>query len=44
LLSSRNVQKTQVLDAASINTYDVMKAGTIIMSSNAVSTIEQQLH
>jgi large subunit ribosomal protein L4 len=44
LLSSRNVQKTQVLDAASINTYDVMKAATIIMSSNAVSTIEQQLH
>jgi large subunit ribosomal protein L4 len=44
ILSSRNVQKTQVLEAVSINSYDVMKANTIIVSMNAVSTIEQQLH
>lgn len=39
LLSSRNIQKAKVVAAAELNTYDVMNAGTLILSEGAVEKI-----
>jgi large subunit ribosomal protein L4 len=39
LLSSRNIQKANVVAAAELNTYDVMNAGTLVLSEGAVEKI-----
>ncbi|MCD7964069.1 MAG: 50S ribosomal protein L4 [Rikenellaceae bacterium] len=41
ILSSRNLQNVKVLPATNINTYDVMNAGTILMTENSVGVINQ---
>ncbi len=39
-LSSRNVQKAKVMCAKDLSTYDVMNAGTLIISEGAVDSIK----
>ncbi|MEM6318001.1 MAG: 50S ribosomal protein L4 [Bacteroidota bacterium] len=43
LLSSRNVQKAGVVAAAELNTYEVMNAGTLVLSEGAVEKIVASL-
>lgn len=40
-LSSRNVQKTKVIAAADLNTYDVLNAGVLVLTTNSVKTLEE---
>ena len=40
-LSSRNIQKTKITDAASINTYDILNANSIIMAESSLKEIEK---
>lgn len=39
-LSSRNVQKTKVLRAQDLSTYDVMNSGTLVISEGAIEKIK----
>lgn len=41
LLSSRNLQKVEVVTASDLNTYQVMKAGVVLLSESAVDKITQ---
>ncbi|MEG0602740.1 MAG: 50S ribosomal protein L4 [Mucinivorans sp.] len=43
ILAARNVQKVQVVSAASLNTYDIMNAGVILASTSAVEVINSLL-
>ncbi|WP_421941166.1 50S ribosomal protein L4 [Pedobacter sp.] len=40
-LSSRNVQKTKVITAAELNTYDVLNAGKLLLTADSVKTLEE---
>lgn len=40
-LASRNIQKTKIVDAASINTYDVLNANNIIIAESSLKEIEK---
>jgi len=40
-LSSRNLKNVKVTIAQNVNTYDVMNAGTILMTENAVGALNQ---
>lgn len=40
-LSSRNIQKTKITDAASINTYDILNANSIIVAESSLKEIEK---
>jgi len=40
VLSSRNVQKTKVTTASQVNTYDLMNADQLLISEEALSTIQ----
>lgn len=40
VLSSRNIQKTKVTTAAQVNTYDLMNADQLLISEEALSTIQ----
>jgi large subunit ribosomal protein L4 len=40
-LSSRNVQKTKVITAADLNTYDVLNAGVLVLTAGSVKTLEE---
>jgi large subunit ribosomal protein L4 len=40
-LSSRNVQRTKVLTAASINTYEILNANTFIVMESAIQKINE---
>ncbi|RDC57494.1 50S ribosomal protein L4 [Pedobacter chinensis] len=40
-LSSRNVQKTKVITAAELNTYDVLNAGVLVLTADSVKTLEE---
>jgi len=40
-LSSRNVQKTKVITAADLNTYDVLNAGVLVLTADSVKTLEE---
>ena len=40
-LSSRNVEKTKVITAADLNTYDVLNAGVLVLTSDSVKTLEE---
>lgn len=40
-LASRNIKNVRVMQAANLNTYDVMNAGRIVMSAPAVEAINQ---
>ncbi len=40
-LSSRNLPNVKVINASNLNTYDVMNAGTLLMTENSVGVINQ---
>ena len=40
-LSSRNLKKAKVVTAAQLNTYDVLNAGTLILTTETVKTLEE---
>jgi len=40
-LSSRNLKKSKVVTAAQLNTYDVLNAGTLILTTETVKTLEE---
>ena len=42
-LSSRNIQNAEVLSASDVNTYQVMKAGKLILTEAAVGKLEENL-
>ena len=39
-LSSRNIKKAKVVTAAQLNTYDVLNAGTLLLTTETVKTLE----
>ena len=41
ILSARNIPTVQTTSTSSLNTYDVMKAGTVVLTKDAVSKIEE---
>ena len=41
VLSARNIPDAQTAIADNINVYDVMKAGTVVLTKDAVSKIEE---
>lgn len=43
ILSARNLQNVKVVTADSINTYDVMNAGRVVMAESAVNVINEML-
>ena len=40
-LSSRNLKKAKVVTAAELNTYDVLNAGTLLLTTETVKTLEE---
>ncbi|MBO9672881.1 50S ribosomal protein L4 [Pedobacter vanadiisoli] len=40
-LSSRNIQKTKVIAASDLNTYDVLNAGVLVLTADSVKTLEE---
>ena len=40
-LASRNIQKTKVVNAASINTYDILNANTMLIAESSLEEIEK---
>ncbi len=42
-LSSRNLKKTKVITADQLNTYDVLNAGKLLLTSGALKTLEEAL-
>ena len=40
-LSSRNLQKVKVAEAADLNTYDLLKADTLLLTEESLNTLEQ---
>ena len=40
-LSSRNVQKAKIIDAKSVNTYDILNANNVLISESSVAEIEK---
>jgi len=42
-LSSRNLKKTKVIVADQLNTYDVLNAGKLILTTGALKTLEEAL-
>jgi large subunit ribosomal protein L4 len=42
-LSSRNLKKAKVITADQLNTYDVLNAGTLLLTTGAVKTLEEAL-
>lgn len=43
-LSSRNLKKVKVVTADSVNTFDVLNAGKIVMAKSSIETIEKILN
>ena len=41
VLSARNIPDAQTIIADSINVYDIMKAGTVVLTKNSVAKIEE---
>jgi len=40
-LSSRNLKKSKVVTAADLNTYDVLNAGTLLLTTETVKKLEE---
>ncbi|MDB5261106.1 MAG: rplD [Adhaeribacter sp.] len=40
-LSSRNLQKVKIAEAANLNTYDILKADTLLLTEESLTTLEQ---
>lgn len=43
-LSSRNLKKVKVVTADSVNTYDVLNAGKVVLAKSSIETIEKILN
>ena len=43
-LSSRNIQRSKVVNAADVNTYDIMNAGKVVLLESSIETIENILN
>ena len=43
VLSGRNIQRTEVIQAADLNTYTVMKANRLIITEKAIQAINEQV-
>ena len=43
-LSSRNLKKVKVVTADSVNTFDVLNAGKVVMAQSSIETIEKILN
>lgn len=43
ILSTRNLEKIKVVSAASLNTYDVMNAGVVVMAEGSINVINEML-
>ena len=43
-LSSRNLRKVKVVTADSVNTYDVLNAGKVVMAASSIEAIEKILN
>ena len=41
VLSARNIPDAQTIVADSINVYDIMKAGTVVLTKDSVAKIEE---
>lgn len=44
LLSSRNLQRAKVVTADSLNTYDIMNAGKVVLAESSIELIEKVLN
>lgn len=44
VLSGRNLQKTKLVMASDLNTYDVMNAGKILMVNSSIAKVEETLN
>jgi large subunit ribosomal protein L4 len=44
LLSSRNLQRAKVVTADSLNTYDIMNAGKVVLAQSSIELIEKVLN
>lgn len=44
MLSSRNLQRTKVVTADSLNTYDIMNAGKLVLAESSIEVIEKVLN
>jgi large subunit ribosomal protein L4 len=44
LLSSRNLQRAKVVTADSLNTYDIMNAGKLVLAESSIEVIEKVLN
>ena len=42
-LASRNLQKTRVVTTADLNTYDILNAGKLVLTTGSVKTLEEAL-
>jgi large subunit ribosomal protein L4 len=42
-LSSRNLKRTKVITADQLNTYDVLNAGKLVLTTGAVKVLEEAL-
>ena len=42
-LSSRNLKKSKVITVDQLNTYDVLNAGKLILTTGALKTLEEAL-
>jgi large subunit ribosomal protein L4 len=40
-LSSRNIEKAKIIDAKSVNTYDVLNANNVLISESSIAEIEK---
>ncbi len=40
VLSSRNIKGTKVVNAKDLNTYDILNAGSVVLTENSIKTIE----
>ena len=43
-LSSRNLKKVKVVTADSVNTFDVLNAGKVVMAKSSIEAIEEILN
>jgi large subunit ribosomal protein L4 len=43
-MASRNLSRTKVIAAESVNTYDVLNAGKVIIAKSSIEIIEKALN
>jgi large subunit ribosomal protein L4 len=43
-LSSRNIQRVEVMTASALNTYKVMNANVVVVTENALKLVDETLN